>query len=367
MGKRFATALAALMPMLAAAQILIGQTAGFSGPVAGGVKETAEGARLWLDNVNAKGGLHGRKIEVISLDDRFEPARAAQNARTLVEENKVVALFLTRGTPHTEAVLPILEQHDVPLVAPSTGAMSLHAPVNRHVFNVRATYQREAEKAVLHLQTVGIQRIAVVHADDAFGADAVEGANKGFAKAGIQPVLVIKADRGKPDFARIIPALVQSKPQAVLWLASGSSVADGVRGLRAAGSTSQVVTLSNNASGAFIKSLGEYARGVIVTQVFPYERSYSYRFIHDALALAKDKGIAELTPAHLEGFAAARVLVEALRRAGPDITRARLQSALEALGKFDLGGLDVKYSAAEHSGLSFADLSIIGADGRFHR
>jgi len=349
------------------AQILVGQTAGFSGPVAAGVKETTDGAKLWIDSVNAKGGVNGQKIELVSLDDKFEPKLAAENAKKLIEERNVVALFLTRGTPHTEGMLPLLEASGTPLVGPSTGAMSLHQPVKKHVFNVRATYQREAEKAVQHLHTLGIQRIAVVHADDSFGKDGLEGAAKGFEKAKLQPVIVQKADRAKPDFAQIIPPVIKANAQAVLWIGSGSAVAEGVKALRAGGSAAQVVTLSNNASGGFIKSLGDQARGVIVTQVFPYERSYAYGLIKDALALAQAKGQSEVSPAMLEGFAAAKVLVEALRRAGPKPTRERLQVALEGLKKFDIGGLEVNFSPDDHTGLDFADLSIIGADGRFRR
>jgi len=367
MNKRWIAAMAMLMPVLASAQILIGQTAGFTGPVAGGVREASEGARLWIDAVNASGGVSGQKIEVVSLDDGFAPQRAAENARKLIEEQHVVALFLTRGTPHAEAILPLLESDGVPLIAPSTGAMSLHAPLRKYVFNVRAPYQREAEKAVLHLATIGVRSVAVVHADDAFGLDAFEGAEKGFAKAKLQPVLVLKADRSKPDFSKIIPGLLQSNAQAVLWLGSGSSVADGVRALRAAGSRSQVVTLSNNASAAFIKSLGENARGVIVTQVFPDEHSIAFPLVKDAMKLAAAKGITELSPAHLEGFAAARVLVEALRRAGPKPNPEKIRAALETLRKFDVGGLQLTFTPESHSGLDFADLSIIGSDGRFHR
>ena len=128
------------------AQILIGQTAGFSGQVAAGVKETTDGALLYIDAINAKGGVNGQKIELISLDDKFDPKLAAENARTLIEDKNVLALFLNRGTPHTEAILPLLDKHGVVLVAPSTGAMVLHQPVRKYIFNVRATYQREAEK-----------------------------------------------------------------------------------------------------------------------------------------------------------------------------------------------------------------------------
>lgn len=360
---------AALVAWLGAAQaqLVVGQTAGFSGPVAAGVKETTDGAKLWIDAVNARGGVNGQKIELISLDDKFDPKLAGENGRKLIEERNVLALFLTRGTPHTEAMLPHLEKHGVPLVGPSTGAMVLHQPVNRLVFNVRATYQREAEKAIDHMASTGMRRIAVVLADDSFGKDGLEGATKGFGKAGLQPVAVIRADRSKPDYAQIVPALVKAEAQAVLWIASGNAIAEGVRALRAAGSAAQVVTLSNNASSGFIKSLGEHSRGVIVSQVFPYERSIAYPMVKEAQELARAQGASEVSPAMLEGFAAAKVLVEGLRRAGPKPTRAGLQAALEGIRKFDLGGLEVNYSAADHTGLDFADLSIIGSEGRFRR
>ncbi len=139
------------------------------------------------------------------------------------------------------------------------------------------------------------------------------------------------------------------------------------KALRLAGSSAQVVTLSNNASEGFIKLLGEQARGVIVTQVFPNERSVTYRLIKEAQELAKARGLPGVSPAMMEGFAAAKVLVEGLRRAGPKPTPAGLRDALEGLHKFDLGGLEVSYSPTDHSGLDFADLSIIGSDGKFRR
>jgi len=363
----FIAAAVALAPSWALSQLVIGQTAGFSGPVGAGVKETTDGAKLWIDHINAKGGVNGQQIQLVSMDDKFEPPLAAANAKVLIEERKVLALFLNRGTPHTQAIIPLLDAEGVPLIAPSTGAMVLHQPVQKNVFNVRATYQREAEKAISHLHTQGITRIAVVHADDSFGADGLAGASKGFSKAGFQPVAMIKADRAKPDFAQIIPAIMQKEAQAVLWIASGNSVADGVKALRAAKSAAQVVTLSNNASSGFIKSLGDQARGVVVTQVFPYERSYAYGFVKEAMALASKKGAEELSPAMLEGFAAAKVLVEGLRRAGPNPTRAKVQAALESIRGFDLGGLEVTFGPDDHTGLDFADLSIITSDGRFRR
>jgi len=350
------------------AQILIGQTAGFTGAVGAGVQETTDGAKLYLNAINSKGGVGGQKIELVSLDDKFEPKLAAENARKLIEDKKVVAMFLTRGTPHTEAVIPVLNQYGVPLVGPSTGAMVLHQPVQKHVFNVRATYQREAEKAVVHLKSMGISRIAIVHTDDSFGADALAGAQKGMVATKIGPVVLEKFNRAKPDFSAIAPKVYQSNAQAVIMIASGQAVVEGVKALRAAGSAAQIVTLSNNASSGFTKSLADNARGVIVTQVFPNERSISYSMVKEAQDLAKaTKPPTELSPAMLEGFAAAKVLVEGLRRAGPKPSREKIQVALEGIRNLDIGGLEVSYSPEDHSGLDFADLSIIGTDGKFKR
>lgn len=356
----------ALLAPLAQAQLLIGQTAGFTGPVASGVQETTDGAKLYFDTVNSKGGVAGQKIELISLDDKFDPKLAAENAKQLIEDRNVLALFLTRGTPHTEAIIPLLDKHGVPLVGPSTGAMVLHKPARKHIFNVRATYQREAEKAVSHLVSMGITRIAVVLADDSFGADGLAGAQRGLDQAKLTAVLQERFDRSKPDFGPIAPKIVQSQAQAIVMIASGTAVSEGYAAFRAAGSTAQIVTLSNNASTGFAKSLGNNARGVIVTQVFPNERSINYPMVREAQDLAKAKG-KEISPAMLEGFAAAKVLVEGLRRAGPKPTRERIQASLEGLQKFDLGGLEISYTPDDHSGLDFADLSIIGTDGKFRR
>ena len=186
-------------------QIVVGQTVGVTGSVAATVKEAATGASLFIDSVNASGGIKGEKIQVVTLDDKFDVKQTVENARILIEDKKAVVLFMNRGTPHTEALLPLLSKYKIALVGPSTGAMVMHNPVQPYVFNVRSTYQREAQKAVDHLHTLGLTRIAVVHVDDSFGLDGLEGANKGFEKAKIKAAVVVKADRAKPDYTKIVP------------------------------------------------------------------------------------------------------------------------------------------------------------------
>lgn len=350
---------------LATAQIRVGQTVGVTGTVAATVKESMTGAQLYLDHVNAKGGVGGERIEIITLDDSFDVKKAEANARTLIEERGVVALFMSRGTPHTEAINTVLEQHRVALIGPSTGAMVLHQPLKRYIFNVRTTYQREAERAMAHLTSIGVRRLAVVHVDDSFGADGLQGARNGLKAAGLEPVVVAKFDRTKPDFALLLPALQAAEPQAVLIIGSGTAVVEGIRSLKAARVGGQYLTLSNNASGGFIKLLGDQAQGVVVSQVMP--SSLNFGLVKEATHLAKAQGLDEVSPAMLDGFAAAKVLVEGLRRAGPKPSRASLHQALDNLGRFDLGGLVLDYSPSDHTGLDFADLSIIATGGRFRR
>ncbi|MCW5655113.1 ABC transporter substrate-binding protein [Hydrogenophaga sp.] len=349
------------------AQLRIGMPSGFSGSVAAGVKENHAGAKLYFDTINGRGGVNGQKIELVAVDDKFDPKVTVEVARQLVTQQKVLALFLNRGTPHSEALLPLLAEFKVPLVGPSTGAMVLHEPVNPWVFNVRATYQREAAKAIEHLASIGITRVAMLQTDDSFGADSAAGALKGFDKVRQKPVLHEKFPRDKPEFAELAQRTQASNAQAVIVFGSAGNTANAVKALRAAGSRAQVVTLSNNASEGFIKLLGEHARGVIVTQVFPNERSVAYPLIKEAQDFAKAKGLDGVSPAMMEGYAAAKVLTEGLRRAGPNPTPVTLRDALENLRNYDLGGLTVSYGPNNRTGLDFADLSIIDASGKFRR
>lgn len=367
---QFVAALSLLCAGSVSAQIRVGQTTGITGPAATAVKEINIGARLYLDAVNAEGGINGQKIDLVSLDDKSDVPLAIENANKLLSDPKVVALFLSRGTPTSMALLPALASGRVPLVAPSTGAMALHTPVHPWVFNVRANYRREAETVTRHIGLAGLDKVVVLYQKDSFGEDAVEGALKVFKEAGVKPAITQSLDRDKPDYAALIPKLVESKPMAVIIIASPSSVITGIKAMRAAGVMATIATLSNNASSGFTTALGAVGKGVIVSQVFPSERRLALPLIASAARLAEAKKIPELTPAMVEGFSAAKVLVAGLRRAEKDhkvITGVSLKNALESLQRVDIGGIEISFSPTNHSGLDFADLSIIGDGGVFRR
>jgi ABC-type branched-subunit amino acid transport system substrate-binding protein len=352
------------------AQIRIGQIMGITGPVAGSVAELNAGAKLYIDHINAEGGIAGQKIELVTMDDKFQPNIAAEHAKKLVADPRVVALFLNRGTPHVQAVKPMLVEGKIPLVAPSTGAMVLHQPVNPWIFNVRATYQAEAEHVTRHLGLAGLENVAVFYVADSFGEDAVAGVNKVFKDANKTPTVLEPIDRAKPDYTKAVQKAIAAKSTGVLIIGSSASVSAGVRELRKAGSLATIATLSNNAASTFVKELGDLAPGVIVSQVFPSERKLAVAMIAEAVRLAKARDIKDITPAMIEGFAGAKVLVHALKLAAKDnktITRASLKKALESFNRVDIGGLEITFNANDHTGLNFSDLAMIGEDGKFRR
>jgi len=203
--------------------------------------------------------------------------------------------------------------------------------------------------------------------NDSFGEDVSGGADAGFASVGKKPVVKLVFDRAKPDFSQVAPAIVKADAQSVLIFGSSTSVAEATKAIRALGSRATIITVSNNASIGFIKQMGAHHRGVIVTQVFPYERSISAPIVKEASDLARAKGMDGVSPAHMEGFVAAKVLVEGLKRAGPKPTRQGLLAALNAMQKLDLGGMELSFSPNDHTGLVFTDISIISEDGKFRR
>lgn len=346
--------------------ILIGQTIGLTGQIAGAVKEINEGAHAYISNVNKHGGVFGRKIEIRTLDDKFDPALAAANAEILVRKEHVFALFQNRGTPHTEAILPILSANKVPLIAPSTGAALFHAPVNHFLFNVRARYQDEVGKAVEHFSTVGIKDIGLIHVDDSFGQDGLAGFKGAMAARKLTPAIIAGFDRVRPDIAATAAAVLKSTPGALIIVGSATTTADLIKTIRAQGGQMQIMTLSNNSSQAFVKSLGAAAAGVIVSQITPAPDLVSSTLGQEFKVAAKASG-ATVSYAAMEGFVAAKVLVEGLRRAGRNLSREGFISAMESMRRVDLGGLMLSYDENDHTGSEFVELTMIGKTGRFVR
>lgn len=366
LGLSFA-AVAAAEPGITADKIIIGQAAGFTGSVAGTVRELTAGAQLYFDHVNAKGGVHGRKIVLESMDDGFDPKRSPDVFKKLIEEKQVFAMFLSRGTPTNEAAYPVLEAAKVPLVGPSTGAMSMYDPPRKYLFPVRASYQSETFKIVPQLVNMGMTRIALLYVDDSFGKDGLAGVQQAMKEAKLTPVAVVSHQRGSTKLEEAVAAVAKADPQAVIMVTLADAGVAFVKQMKAAGKSPMFLTLSNNSSNAFIKNLGDDGHGLAVSQVSPYPFSGSEPLTREFLGLIKDKK--DLAPSYssMEGFIAAKVLVEGLRRAGKQPTREKLIAGLESMKAYDLGGVDVTYGPNLRTGTSYIDLTIIGKTGKFVR
>jgi len=362
----FGSALAA-EPGISRDRIVIGQSAGFTGSVAGTVKELTAGAQLYFDHVNGKGGVHGRKIVLESMDDGFDPKRSPEVFKKLIEEKKVFAMFLSRGTPTNEAAYPVLEAAKVPLVGPSTGAMSMYNPPRKYMFPVRASYQSETFKIVPQLVNMGITRIALLYVEDSFGKDGLAGVQQAMTEAKLTPVAVASHPRGGTKVEEAVAAIGNSDPQAVIMITLADAGVAFVKQMKASGRSPMFITLSNNSSNAFIKNLGADGLGLAVSQVSPYPFSGSEAITREYLGLLKGKPDHAPSYSSMEGFIAAKVLVEGLRRAGKEPTREKLIAGLESMNRFDLGGLDVTYGPNLRVGTSYIDLTIISKTGRFIR
>ena len=348
--------------------ILIGQTIGLTGTAAGTVKEMNQGAAAYFAGINRQGGVNGRKIELKVLDDHYLPEKAAANAKTLIEKDQVFALFQSRGTPQTIAILPELAARKVPLIAPSTGAEALHTPVNHWVFNVRAKYQDEVVKAIEYFNTFGLKNIGLLtyEKDDALGLDGLNGFNKGMAKFGLTPAIIEIFPRLKPNFDEVAKKLVNANLDALVIVSSGANTVKVIKAIRANGGRMQIMTLSNNSSQEFIRDLGDDAAGMILSQITPPPTSEATGLGREFAAAAKVNGTT-VSYAAMEGFLSAKVLVEGLRRAGRNLTREGLVRALESMQRVDMGGVSLSYSDKDHTGSNYVELTLVGKDGRYVR
>ena len=343
-------------------KLVVGQSVELSGQATG--SENRQGALAYFGWLNSQGGVHGRQIELKSYDDKRDPTLTRKNTEKLLQEDHAIALFGYRSTPTVEAALPLLLQSKVALVAPFSGAQSLHRPFNPYLFHLRASYQQEAAKMVESLATLQVRKVAVLYQDDSFGKDGLAGFERSLQARQLQPLAIAKYDRKDLNVSAAVAAIAAVNPQAVLMACTPSACADFIKQMRQKGAPPQFLMLSNVNSDEFFKSLGEEGRGIGVMQVMPYPRDVGATVVREFQRVLK--AMPSPPPASyavLEGFVAAKLLAEGLRRAGPNPSRQKLVAALEAMHDTDLGGVTVNYSATSHDGSRFVELVVVGKNG----
>ena len=367
-------AAAALFPSLAAAEdgvtanrILLGQAAVFSGPAAQLGIQMRNGIKAYFNYVNERGGIYGRKLELITEDDRYEPSAAPAASKKLIEEHKVFALLGYVGTPTGVAHLPVITQAKVPLVGMFTGAEALRVPMNRYVFHVRASYYDETEKIVEQVVSTGGKKIAVFYQNDAYGEAGRKGTEIALTKRGMNVHSNGTFERNTVKVEAAVKTISASEPDAIVMVGAYAACAEFIRQMKKAGSGATFYNVSFVGSKALADALGEEGSGVAISQVVPFPWGTAVPVVKEYQALAAKSGFNDYNFSAMEGFLTAKVMVEGLRRAGKNPTREGLVEALERMQDVDLGGFYVSYSPKNHAGSRFVDLTIIGRNGKFLR
>lgn len=333
---------------VSAKEIKIGMANALSGPASGLGAELKMGAKTYIDKVNAAGGIHGRKINLISVDDAYDPLMSAQATKNLIEVEKVFALFGYVGTPTSAAAVPIASKAGVPYLFPFTGAEFLRNPVNRLVFNLRASYFDETEAMVERLTSdLHTQKIGLFIQDDAFGEAGKAGVNRALHKRQMKVMLEARYKRNTIDIEEGLSKLMADPPEAVVFIGTYKPFARLVNAARTQGLKTKFLTVSFIGTADFIREAGVNGNGVIITQVLPSFEDESFSFVKSYRAALKP---ANWSYGSLEGYVDAMVLVDTLKKAGSGLDRASFLTTLEGLDT-DFGGMKLKFEAGNHQGL----------------
>ncbi|HTQ00197.1 MAG TPA: ABC transporter substrate-binding protein [Casimicrobiaceae bacterium] len=352
---------------ITATTVTVGQSAAFSGPAAELGKDMRSGIQAYFDQVNRAGGVNGRKLVLVSLDDGYEPDRAAENTRKFIRDD-VFALLGYVGTPTSEAAKPIFTEARVPFVGAFTGAELLRAPFNRYIFNVRASYYAETDAIVELLAKLDLKRIAVFYQDDSYGKAGLAGVERAMAARNMKIIAVGTVERNSVDVAAAVKEISGKDPQAVVLISAYKSCAAFIKAMKQARSNPQFMNVSFVGSKALSAELGAEGRGVGISQVVPFPWNLGVPVVKDyQRSLRASNEAAEFGFGSLEGYIVARVFVEGLRRAGPNPTRESFIGAMETLRDVDLGGFYVAYTPTNHNGSKYVELTVIGKDGGFMR
>jgi len=347
--------------------IVLGQSAAFSGPASELGSEMRAGALAYFQAINSAGGVNGRKIELRSLDDGYEPDRAAANTKKFIDDG-VFLLFGYVGTPTSNASKPIFTAARVPFVGPFTGAESLRNPLNRYIFNIRASYFDETDKIVGQLTAQTLDRIAVFYQNDDYGKAGLAGVERAMQKRGLKIVATGTVERNSVEVAGAVKAIGTLEPQAVVMISAYKSCAAFIKAMRAAGYNPQFMNVSFVGSKALAHETGAEGRGVGISQVVPFPWNLSATVVKEYQQLLEaSTGKQEYSFTSLEGFIAAKALVEGLRRAGNDLNREKFINAMESIRDLDLGGYWITFTPTNHNGSKFVELTVIGKDERFLR
>lgn len=340
--------------------IVLGQSVALTGPGSSLALPFHQGAKMYFERVNAAGGIHGRKIELIALDDRGNVQLTTENTRKLLDQG-VLSLFGYYGSPQVTAAYPQIKDGEVLLFAPMAAGDEFRGAMYGNVYSVRPGYSEEAAAIARHAETLGARRLAILHASDSESLAALESATR--TMSGMGSDLVANAAVASGNVAGGVNKILAAKPQSVLVIGDATSAAAAVRDLRAKSFPGPIYGFSNTGESLLAEELGRAGAGVIVVRVVPKSDSAKVAVVRELLADAQAAKLGKPNVYMLEGYIAARVYAEALRRIPKDLNRAKLRKALDALDDVSVGGFRVHF-ANDRVASKMVELSLIDSQGR---
>jgi branched-chain amino acid transport system substrate-binding protein len=321
-------------------RILFGQAAALSGPSSALGQGMRHGILAAFSEINTKGGVHGRKLELASRDDGYDPDRSIMQTTKLLEEDKVFALIGAVGTPTTSVTVPIATASNVPFIGPFTGAGFLRAPDLHNIVNIRASYGAEAEAWIKHLtEDLHVKRIAIFYQDDSYGRDGLAGVKAALEKRGMELAAESTYERNTKAVGSAMRTLKRVDPEAVVMVGTYAPCAEFIRLARTSGFNPVFVNISFVGANALARELGPEGQGVIVSQVVPFPWDATVKVVADYQAAVKALD-PDLKPdfVSLEGYLSGRLVAAALEMAGPNPTRAELLRVINDVGRFEISG-----------------------------
>lgn len=347
--------------------IIIGQTAALVGPLSFANIDVNRGIQAHFDEINAKGGIKGRPLRFVSLEDQADPEKAKANFKQLVSESGAVAMLATGGTIVTGALMPLATESKIPILAPVTGADQLRAAHNPYVFHLRASYGTELARIAEQLSIVGQKKVAVVHSENVFGKAAMAGFTQ-LAKARGLEVIPVPVGDSPEEALKGTKALLNADAAAIVSLYASPSVngVEVVRAYRKERAGTPWYTISLLGSLSVVEALGVAAHGLTISQVMPYPFNATTPIVREYQAAMKKTKNSSVSHNSLEGYIAAQILTNALKIVGRDATGEKIALALESK-KIDLGGFDITYTGTNHNGSRYTDLVIVGTRGNLVR
>lgn len=339
-------------------EIVIGSSLALGGHAGYLGTQTLHGALAYLQHINAAGGIFGRRIRLVAYDDGYDPPHCLVNTQRLLIEDRVFSLFCYVGTPTTVRILPLIEEARIPLVGMFTGANALREPLNRYLINVRASYYQETAAAVRYLvEQLKIREIAVFYQYDAYGFDGLRGTELALKEFGLVPVSKGSYIRGTLDVEEGLDRIRNSGARSVVMIGTYEPCARFIRLARSQGYHPVFYNVSFVGADALARLLGDKGEGVIVSQVVPlpeYSRPerqlWGVKQYVDLLAIYYPDDRPNFVG--LEGYINARVLVEGLQRAGPNLDRESFIHAIESIRNYDIGIANaLSFSPFDHQGL----------------